>query len=106
MLHTCEMNLRYATLLILLSRILAFAICGSHFKLIKISEQKTVEQRTGPFLHKTFFNCEREPKCTHVVQRDGSGEYVVVHGEDALKKITNTRNIWRKTAINIVRGMK
>ena len=105
MLRFCEMNLHYATYSIVLSCILAVSARGSHFELISNSGQQTGGQRIGPFLHKTFFNCDREPKCTHVIQLDGSGEYVVVHGEDALKKITNIRIIWRKVAVNVVHGM-
>ena len=106
MLHACEMNLHYKSSFILLSCIFALAICGSYFELIKNSGQQTREQGTGPFLHKTIFKCDKEPTCTHAIQLDGSVEYVVVHGEDALEKITNTRMIWKKMILNVVRGMQ
>ena len=32
-------------------------------------------------------------------------QFVMVHGKDALVKMTNTRNIWRKMTINFVRYM-
>jgi len=83
---------------------LAAAICGSHFELIKNSGRQIRKQGKGPFLHKTFFKCDRQSTCTHVIQLDGSGEYVVVHGEDALEEITNTRMVWKKMTTNIVRG--
>ena len=103
--HDCDMNLRYRIPWILLSCILVLAICASHFELINNSGQQKGEQGTGPFLHKKFFQCDREPTCTHVIKLDGSGEYVVVHGERALVKMTNTRAIWRKMANHAVRGI-
>ena len=106
MLRTCDMDLRYTIYFMLLPCVLSLVVCASHFELIKSSGQQTGEQRTGTFLQKTFFQCDRQSTCTHVIQLDGSGEYVVVHGEDALEKIINTRMIWKKMAINIVRGMK
>ena len=103
--RVCKMNFSYKSSFILLSCILTLAICGSHFELIKNSEKKTGEQGTGPFLHKTFFQCDRQPTCTHVIQIDGSDEFSIVHGDDALLKMTNIRNIWRKMGINAVHGM-
>jgi len=104
MLRTCDMDLRYTIYFMLLPCVLSLVVCASHFELIKSSGQQTGEQRTRTFLQKTFFQCDRQSTCTHVIQLDGSGEYVVVHGEDALEKIINTRMIWKKMAINIVRG--
>jgi len=105
MLRACEVNLRFAAYSILSSCILAVITHGSYFKLIKSSGQQTGEQgaSSGTLLHK-FFECDREPTCTHVIKRYGSEEYVVVHGEVALEKITNTRMIWKKMIINVVRG--
>ena len=106
MVHICEIISHYMTDFIFLSCMLTLAKCGSHFELIENSVQQTGIQGTssGTFLHRTFFQCDRQPTCTHVVQRDGSGEYVVVHGEDALEQITNARNIWKKMVINVVYG--
>ena len=108
MLRVCEMNLCYTTSFILLSCILALVMCGSHFELIKGLGQQTGGQGTspGPFLRQTFFECDRDRKCTHVIQFDGSEEYIMVHGEDTLKKMTKIRITWRKVAVNSVRGMK
>ena len=106
MLYACEINLCHITYFVMLSCAVAVAICGSHFQLIKNSGQQTEEQRKGPFLQKTFFQCDREPNCTHVIQLDASEEYVMVHGEDALRKVTNARKVWKKMTINGVHGMK
>ena len=108
MLRVCQMDMHYTIYFTLLSCILVLAMCGSHFELIKNSVPHTGGQGTssGTFLHKTFFNCDRQPTCTHVIQLDGSGEHVMVHGEDALEKMTNTKMVWKKVAINIIRGKK
>ena len=106
MLHACEMNFHYKTSFILLSCILALVVCGSHFELIKNSGQESEGGAfSGTLLHKTFFQCDRQPKCTHVIQLDDSGEYVEVQVEDALEKITNAKIVWKKMLVNVVQGM-
>ena len=57
----------------------AWATITPHFALVKYSGQQTGGgASTETFLHKKIFQCDREPKCTHVIQLDDSGEYVVV----------------------------
>ena len=108
MLCACLMNVHYIAYFILLSCVVAVAICGSHFELIKNSGKQAGGHGTssGTFLQKAFFQCDRGSTCTHVIQLDGSEEYVMVHGTDALEKMTNTAMVWKKMSINVVRGMK
>ena len=100
------MNSRTASYIIALTMV-GSGLCGSHFQLVK--ESGTIIGQDGSSqarpIDKAFFQCDREARCTYVIQRNETKEYTVVYGEVSTGDIENMSTVWKKMVVNILPGM-
>ena len=106
-LSNCDMmNSRAASYIIALTMV-GSALCGSHFQLVK--ESGTIMRQDGSSqarpLDKAFFQCDREARCTYVIQRNEAQKYTVVYGEVSTEEMENMSTVWKKIVVKILPGM-
>ena len=101
------MGLAFIIVITTLSGVLiSSAIGGSYFQLTKYSEDQSIEEGEAKthLVHKSFFQCERELECTHVVKIQRTQEYRRLYGKEDLKGITDLAMVWEKMSINKLNG--
>ena len=100
------MNSRTITYIIALA-VVGTGLCGSHFQLVKDSERviwQEVVSKARP-MEKAFFQCDKEARCTYVIQRNETQEYTVAYGEVSTGDIEDMSTVWKKMVVNILPGM-
>ena len=106
-LSNCDMmNSRPATYFIALTMV-GSALCGSHFQLVK--ESGTIMRQAGSSqarpMDKAFFQCDREARCTYVIQHNETQEYTVVYGDVSTEEMEKMLTVWKKMVVSILPGM-
>ena len=101
-----KMNSRTASYIIALTMV-GSGLCCSHFQLVKVSG--TIMRQDGSSqarpMDKAFFQCDREARCTYVIQRNETQKYTLVYGAVSTEEMENMSTVWKKVVVNILPGM-
>eukprot|EP00112_Aurelia_sp_Birch-Aquarium-sp1_P008367 Seg1919.5 transcript_id=Seg1919.5/GoldUCD/mRNA.D3Y31 product=Fucolectin-4 protein_id=Seg1919.5/GoldUCD/D3Y31 len=80
----------------LLPLMVSFATGASFYHLLNAEEDIERGSTIGALFNKTFYECDREESCTHVAKLIEKNSFVMVYGEDEMKKLPKNAFIWVK----------
>ena len=80
----------------LLPLVVTYVNGGSFYHLLNTEKDIETDSTSSFLFNKKFYACDREESCTHVAKELETNSFVMVYGENDMKKLRKTDLIWAK----------